>query len=70
MGLLKEHHRILQHLPAQPAAAARSGSKVVVSVGGGYGPSAHPPTWEQRRVSRFGSWKMRASCSTAPFSMP
>lgn len=27
-------------------------------------------TWLHRRGSRFGSWKMRASCSTAPFSMP
>ena len=38
------------------------------SAGAGYNPS--PPTWEQRRVSRFGSWNMRAFCSTAPFSMP
>jgi hypothetical protein len=28
------------------------------------------PTCEQRLGSRFGSWKIRASCSTAPFSMP
>jgi hypothetical protein len=28
------------------------------------------PTWEQRLGSRLGSWKIRASCSTAPFSMP
>jgi hypothetical protein len=27
-------------------------------------------TWQHRRASSWGSWKTRASCSTAPFSMP